>query len=236
MSDGQSHSLILLNSPVKANILIDQAGRPRLADFGLLTIIMDPTNPLTPSSHTQGGSARWMSPELLAPKQFGLNNSRPTEHSDCYALAMVIYETISGNLPFHEDTDPTVIVKVLDGKRPSARGGRFTRGLWGMLERCWGSQPSSRPAVKDVLQFLEMFSHLPESPSEGESGASTTTSSDSSHVVIRSPSPIQNPSPQIDVNDMDNYWVSTIQSYAPPTPRVTGCVGPGHGFSNDWIV
>ena len=144
--------------PVKANILIDQAGHARLADFGLLTIIKDPANLLTSSSYTQGGTARWMSPELIDPQQFGLKSSRPTESSDCYALGMVIYETISGNVPFHEDTDLAVFAKVLQGKRPP-RGTEFRKGLWRMLERCWESQPSSRPSIGDVLRCLETYSN-----------------------------------------------------------------------------
>jgi serine/threonine protein kinase len=158
--DGQRRSRILLMFPVKANILIDQTGHARLADFGLLTIIKDPTNVLTSTTHAQGGSARWMSPELIDPQQFGLQHSRPTESSDCYALGMVIYETISGNMPFHEDADLTVFVKVLQGKRPP-RGGKFKKDLWRMLELCWESQPSSRPSIGDVLRCLETYSNSP---------------------------------------------------------------------------
>ena len=102
-----------------------------------------------------------MSPELIAPQRFGLKNSRPTKHSDCYALGMVIYETISGNLPFHEHTDLTVFVKVLEGKRPP-RGERFAESLWKMLERCWASQPNDRPNIEVVLQRLETVSNLSE--------------------------------------------------------------------------
>ena len=156
--DGQSHSRTSLTSPVKANILIDQTGHARLADFGLLTIIKDPTNLLTSTTYSQGGSARWMSPELIDPQQFGLQHSRPTESSDCYALGMVIYETISGNMPFHEDPDLTVFVKVLQGKRPP-RGAKFRKDLWGMLERCWESQPGGRPSIGDVLRYLEEHSN-----------------------------------------------------------------------------
>ena len=107
-----------------------------------------------------------MSPELIAPQRFGLKSSRPTESSDCYALGMVIYETISGNLPFHEDTDLTVFVKVLEGERPP-RGPKFREGLWRMLEQCWGSQPNNRPTIEDVLRRLEIFSNSSE-PSSPE--------------------------------------------------------------------
>ena len=105
-----------------------------------------------------------MSPELIAPQRFGFKNSRPTKSSDCYALGMVIYETISGNLPFHKHTDPTVIMKVLEGKRPP-RGAGFTRSLWETLELCWTPQPNARPSIENVLQCLEMVSNSSEPPS-----------------------------------------------------------------------
>jgi serine/threonine protein kinase len=151
---------ILLIFPVKANILIDQTGHARLSDFGLLTIITDPTNLLTSTTYSQGGSARWMSPELIDPQPFGLENSRPTEFSDCYALGMVVYETISGNLPFHGDADLAVLAKVLKGKHPP-RGAKFGKDLWRMLEQCWESQPSNRPSIGEVLRCLEMLSNSP---------------------------------------------------------------------------
>ena len=125
-----------------------------------------------------------MSPELIAPQRFGLKKSRPTKSSDCYALGMVIYETISGNLPFHEDTDLTVFLKVVEGERPS-RGARFTKGLWRLLEQCWVSQPSHRPTIEDVLRHLEELSNSSEPPSpavdemetDGDDGDSTNGSS-----------------------------------------------------------
>jgi len=93
-----------------------------------------------------------MSPERIAPEQFGFKNSRPKISSDWYALGMVIYETISGNVPFHKDTDLTVILKVVvKGEHPS-QGAKFVKSLWGMLERCWASGPKDRPNIEDVLQ------------------------------------------------------------------------------------
>ena len=107
-----------------------------------------------------------MGPELIAPQRFGLEKSRPTKSSDCYALGMVIYETISGHLPFHKHTDLTVFTKVLEGERPP-RGVRFTGGLWEMLELCWTPQSDSRPSIEDVLQCLVTVSNLPTLPSPG---------------------------------------------------------------------
>ena len=144
----------LTNLPAQANILIDEAGNACLTDFGLLTILSDPANLLSSSSNSQGGSARWMSPELIVPEEFGFEKYRATVSSDCYALGMVVYEVISGNIPFHKSTKFGASLKVLRGERPH-RGSGFTESLWKMLEWCWTSHPDDRPNVESVLQCLE---------------------------------------------------------------------------------
>jgi len=95
---------ISYSSP-KANILINKDQRACLADFGLSTITGVATyagasrasliSNDSLMSFTEGGTRRWMSPELLDPERFGMPESednRPTGQSDCYALGMVIYE------------------------------------------------------------------------------------------------------------------------------------------------
>lgn len=171
--------------PPQANILIDENCNARLADFGLLIIVSDPGNLLSSSSNSQRGTVRWMSPELILPQEFGFENSRPTGPSDCYALGMVIYETISGNLPFHEDVDYAISLKVVEGERPP-RGAKFTNRLWEMLKLCWAPQPNDRPSVEAVLQCLRVASNLLESPSPGSDEEADTDdwdSSDGSSVV-----------------------------------------------------
>jgi serine/threonine protein kinase len=144
---------------VKANILVDQNGHARLADFGLLTIVSDPTYFTASTSAATGGTARWMSPELFHPERFGLDHSRPTIESDCYALGMLIYEVLSGQVPFPRCNNYVVIRKVLDGERPARPEGAkevwFTNDLWRTLALCWETQARNRPSIGDVLEFLE---------------------------------------------------------------------------------
>jgi serine/threonine protein kinase len=110
-----------------------------------------------------------MSPELLALDQSGLKNGRPTKQSDCYALGMVIYEVLSGRVPFSQFGPYIVIWKVMDGERPErpkgVEGAWFTNELWQMLTRCWATQPESRPSVAAVLECLERVSRDPGPPS-----------------------------------------------------------------------
>ena len=127
---------------------------------------------------------RWMSPELLAPQRFGLKTCRPTKSSDCYALGMVVFETISGNVPFHEVPDMAVFLKVVEGERPCREAG-FEDSLWEMMEQCWGSGPHDRKSVESVLQCLEMHSKpsAPSSPGTDE-GAEETLGPIGTHLFL----------------------------------------------------
>jgi len=111
-----------------------------------------------------------MSPELFNPGKFGLQDSRPTKRSDCYALGMVIYEVLSGKAPFSRYHHYEVVVKVLEGERPGrpqGMEGMWLKGdVWRILECCWRSIPGDRPGIRDVLQCLETVSRswTPPSP------------------------------------------------------------------------
>ena len=87
----------------QANILINNSFRACLIDFGSSIMAgvenhtADDASFITVDSEVSltfinGGTFRWMSPELLDPDRFGISDGRPTKRSDCYALGMVVYE------------------------------------------------------------------------------------------------------------------------------------------------
>jgi len=181
------HDQSMVHGDLKgANILIDKNFHARLADFGFLAIVSDPTNPTPSSSYTTGGTPRWMSPELLiALDQFNLKNARPTKQSDCYALGMVIYEVLSGRLPFSQFGPYIIPRKIMDGERPEkprgAEGAWFTDDLWLMLNQCWATQLKSRPSVAAVLECLERVSTDLETLSLQKDGCGLNLIGDSSN-------------------------------------------------------
>ena len=65
----------------------------------------------------------------------------------------------TGKMPFHGSEDPTVIITVSKGKRPSrpqsfdAPG--MTPAVWKIAEKCWHEKAKQRPKVNTVLQYLE---------------------------------------------------------------------------------
>ena len=100
-----------------------------------------------------------MSPELFDPERFGVKDSRPTRASDCYALGMVVYEVLTGRIPFSRYSKYAAITKVLRGEQPERPQEMeekwFTDDVWGILEWCWEPIPSDRPSIENVLQHLE---------------------------------------------------------------------------------
>ena len=182
---------------IKLNILIDQDGCARIADFGLLTIVSDSAHYTSSSTPKSAGTTRWMSPELLDPVRFGREDGRATKDSDCYALGMVILEVLSGKPPFSGDGGLVVMRKVIEGERPGRPEGKekvwFTDDLWEILEQCWLPQPERRPAIDAVLQCLERGSTtwqplLPDSDDHTQSDSDDQSDFTSSHDSSIDPS------------------------------------------------
>ena len=164
-------------SSTKANILIDDSCRARIADFGLLTFISDPANPTASSSIVGAGTTRWMSPELLYPEKFGCGDGRPTKESDCYALGMVILEVLTGRSPFAGHSEIDVMQRVTSGKRPERPKEQWsTDDLWKTLKQCWSPRPNRRPTVDAVLECLGRVSMPLQFPSSSVTNAFDWTS------------------------------------------------------------
>ncbi|KAF9789442.1 kinase-like domain-containing protein [Thelephora terrestris] len=152
------HDQRIIHGDLKGvNILIDDDGNARLAGFNLVTVASRRSAMAAPPD--ADGWIPWMSPELLYPEKFGLTETRPTVKSDIYALGMVVYEVLSGQVPFAAYRDPEVVSKVLEGKRPERpredAGKPFTDDIWEVLEHCWEQQPRDRPSVQCVLDVLD---------------------------------------------------------------------------------
>ena len=160
---------------LESNILVDGNGHAHLAGFCLLMIAS--SDELSDISSFGGyGTARWMSPELIEPGRFNLEG-HPTKASDCYALGLVIYEVLSGQIPFTESSDIAAIAKVLKGERPrrpqGMEGKLFTNNIWDTLKLCWKEQPRDRIDASAVLLRLEKHPPLPIPPPNLDGDAKT---------------------------------------------------------------
>ncbi len=88
-----AHGRGVVHQDIKpANVIIDEAGRPRLIDFGLAW--QHDAWSVT-HSHSEGGTFAFMAPEQA---RFDLERIRPL--SDVFAIGAVLYFLLSGSGPF----------------------------------------------------------------------------------------------------------------------------------------
>ncbi|KAG8981770.1 hypothetical protein FRB94_002970 [Tulasnella sp. JGI-2019a] len=119
------HTSGVIHGDIKAaNVLLDDALNPLLADFGLTkNEEFDATSP----GLAGGGTARWKSP--------GLTEEQPrTTKTDIYALGMTIVEILTGREPFpHLRSSFKVCRAITQGHRPPveplSRNGKDFRPL-----------------------------------------------------------------------------------------------------------
>ena len=107
------HSEGLVHRDIKpGNILFNSSGRAYLGDFGISKVVFESDGAelsgLT-GTGTLIGTAEYMPPEILLPSRYGeVSDGR----SDQYALAVTVYEMLSGRPPFQGDTIGEVSVRL----------------------------------------------------------------------------------------------------------------------------
>jgi eukaryotic-like serine/threonine-protein kinase len=91
-----AHSRSLVHRDIKpANLLFDEEGRVRVADFGVARALAEAA--WTEPAGAMVGTARYASPESAEGKKVD-------GRADVYSLALVLYEAVTGTVPFVADT------------------------------------------------------------------------------------------------------------------------------------
>jgi len=103
-----THAHGIIHRDIKTdNLMLDEAGRIKVLDFGL-------AKPIHGGVRITQGDVYLGTPEYCSPEQ--LRGEDLDGRSDLYSLGVVLYELISGDLPFsHEDTS-NLYQRILKGK------------------------------------------------------------------------------------------------------------------------
>src|SRR4051812_8496050 len=105
-----AHSHEIVHRDIKpSNILLDRAGRVKLADFGIAKMAGQSTE-LTMAGSVIG------SPQYLSPEQ--IRGDDLDGRSDIFSLGVVLYEMLSGRRPFEGDTITTLVYQILHKDPP----------------------------------------------------------------------------------------------------------------------
>jgi serine/threonine protein kinase len=94
-----------------ANIMIDKDDNPKITDFGLALNLQKDMN--KDSTFVMGvGSPAYMSPEQI--KNYPLN-----QKTDLYSLGVLLFQLLTGRLPFRANNQGALVYKIVNADTPS---------------------------------------------------------------------------------------------------------------------
>jgi serine/threonine-protein kinase len=137
--DGLQHAHYknILHRDIKpANLMLTREGSVKLMDFGIARMVG--SQRLTRADRVVG-TLEYMAPELL-------NGAEPSVQSDLYAVGVLMYELLSGKMPFETTTDNTLINQILT-KKPiplRSRIPNLPKPLEEVLEKLLQKKPEKR--------------------------------------------------------------------------------------------
>jgi tetratricopeptide (TPR) repeat protein len=118
---GAAHARGVVHRDLKpSNVLLDHEARACIADFGVARSLG--TSGLTHSGAVVG------TPDYLSPEQ--ARGGAVDARSDLYALGLLLYEMLSGKLPFNAATPSEAISQRLAGSPPGLRSARPDAPAW----------------------------------------------------------------------------------------------------------
>ena len=142
---GFAHARGMIHRDIKpSNILIDERGNCLLTDFGLARMAEASTK-LTSSGNIMG-TPTYMSPEQGA-------GSNIDQRSDIYSLGIVLYEMVTGRVPYTAETPVAVVFKHIQDPLPSVH--KFNPNLPDSVELILLKALAKSPA--DRYQTAEDF-------------------------------------------------------------------------------
>lgn len=174
-----AHAARLVHRDFKPdNVLVDQDGAPRVADFGLARAVLDietgesptvddeapPTDPgaaaatpmATPALTRAGavvGTPGYMAPEVL-------RGEPATAASDQFAFAVSLAEALTGARPFAGD-DPPALVAAIERGKPALSGVK-PPWLRAVLARALAARPADRfPSMTALVDALDRRRRTP---------------------------------------------------------------------------
>ncbi len=145
------------------NILIEADGTVKLVDFGIA--LLEGARRLTFRRLTSG----FGTPDYMAPEQ--VQGDRGDARTDVYALGVMLYEMLTGDVPYHGDSPLAVMSQRVTTDAPLLRRSRpdlppqLEAIVWRMLRRDPVDRYQSMAAFRDNLTHLDSV-ELPDYPKE----------------------------------------------------------------------
>jgi eukaryotic-like serine/threonine-protein kinase len=160
------------------NVLIDDEGRARVADFGIARA--GETSDITATGSVMG-TAQYISPEQAQGKP-------TTPRSDIYSIGVILYEALAGRVPFEGESAVAVALKQVSEapRRPSAINPNVPPALDAVVMRALAKDPDARFRDADAfLRALDAAEKAPDTPRAEDTAAyaAVSPSGETDHPV-----------------------------------------------------
>jgi eukaryotic-like serine/threonine-protein kinase len=146
------------------NVLIDDEGRARVADFGIARA--GENSDITATGSVMG-TAQYISPEQAQGKP-------TTPRSDIYSIGVILYEALTGRVPFEGESAVAVALKQVSEtpRRPSAIDPKIPPALDAVVMRALAKDPEARFTDADAfLKALDAAEKAPDQPRAQDTAA-----------------------------------------------------------------
>jgi serine/threonine protein kinase len=143
---GAAHSKGVVHRDLKpSNILLTADGVPKVADFGL-------AKQLGPENTTMTGSVMG-TPAYMAPEQAAGQSRRIGPQTDVYALGVILYQCLTGDVPLKGDSLLETLERIRDTEPIAVRNLRadVPEEVEEICERCLKKIPTERYPSADSL-------------------------------------------------------------------------------------
>jgi serine/threonine-protein kinase len=155
----EAHRVDVIHRDLKpGNILLarhgDEEDFVKVLDFGLVKHVESEAEEELTKAGLFMGSPKYMSPEQI-------RGERVDARADIYSLGVVMYEMLSGKVPFDRDNTVKVLMGHMHEVVPPLQVDGCPEGLSQLVMRCLGKTPDERPASMDeVISLLKLASGL----------------------------------------------------------------------------